>query len=149
MSAKARAGLSLTATTALSPEAALDVVKQSAAKVKGGGKSLLTSGLMNLGAEVHVEEERPGRLGLSITSGKRIVELCTFSARAGADGERNKLVVGGLERYKTSQSRMFYVIPAGPKRIAGYDPYRRFLEQIAADLRAADAAINVSIAQAA
>ena len=149
MTAKSRASVTLSATTGLEPAAALDVIKRAANKVKGGGKSLLTTGLMNLGAEVHVEESHDGWLGLSITSGKRLIELCTFRARASSsDGAKTRLTVGGLDRYKTSQSAFLGLIPTGPKKIPGYDPYRRFLDQVAADLRAADNAATISIDQA-
>lgn len=148
LTAKARSQLRLEATTSLPPTAALDVVKKSTSRVKGGGASLLTSGLQNLGAQVHVEQEQPERLGLSINSGKRIVELCTFSARVtgpGADG-KTVLTLGGLERYKTSQSRVFGIIPTGPKSIAGIAPYKQFLDVVAQELRSQDPSAKVTVA---
>jgi hypothetical protein len=103
---------------------------------------LLTSGIANVGAKVHVESEQPDRLSLSITSGKRIVELCTFSAQVSASGDGTRLRVGGLERYKTSQS----AFPPGPKAIMGYDLYRRFLDAVAEGLRASDGRAQITIA---
>ncbi len=146
-SAKARARLQLAATTVLSSSDALDVVRQVAGTVKGGGSSLLTSGLQNLGAQVNVERESPDRLALSITSGKRIFELCTFSARVarpGTDG-KTRLYVGGLETYKTNQTRLYMIIPLGPKQIAGYDPYKRFLNAVASALRERDPSAQILI----
>lgn len=145
-SARSRAQLRLAATTLLSPSDALEVVRQAAGTVKGGGSSLLTSGLQNLGAQVNIERESSDRLALSITSGKRIFELCTFSARVGpgADG-RTRLIVGGLETYKTNQTRLYMVIPLGPKQIAGYDPYKRFLNAVAAVLNGRDSSAQISI----
>jgi hypothetical protein len=142
LTAKSRAQVALNATTTLEPAAVLAVVKQATSGVKGGGLSLLTSGIANVGAQVHVEREEPERLALSITSGKRIVELCTFSAQVSANGGRTRLRVGGLESYKTSQS----AFPPGPKSIMGYDLYRRFLDAVAAGLRASDGSAEVTIA---
>ena len=147
MSAKSRARLRLDATTALPPPDVLDAVRQAIGAVKGGGASLLTSGLQNLGAQVNVERESPNHLALSITSGKRIFELCTFSARVAAtntDG-KTRLQIGGLETYKTNQTRLYMVIPLGPKRIAGYDPYKRFLDAVASVLNQRDPAAQISI----
>jgi len=146
-SAKSRAQLRLAATTVLSPPDVLNVVRQAAGAVKGGGASLLTSGLQNLGAQVNVERESPDRLALSITSGKRIFELCTFSARvagSSTDG-KTRLHVGGLETYKTNQTRLYMLIPLGPKQIAGYDPYKRFLSAVASALSERDPSAQISI----
>jgi hypothetical protein len=134
--------VALNASTSLEPAAALAVVKQAAESVKGGGISLLTSGIANVGAQVHVEREQPDRLSLSITSGKRIIELCTFSAQVSASGDRTRLRVGGLERYKTSKS----TFPPSPKSIMGYDLYRRFLDAVEGGLRASDRGAEVTIA---
>ncbi|HVB24782.1 MAG TPA: hypothetical protein VNG51_22790 [Ktedonobacteraceae bacterium] len=145
--ARIRAQLRLTATTVLSSTDALDAVRQAIGAVKGGGASLLTSGLQNLGAQVNVERESPDRLALSITSGKRIFELCTFSARVtgpGTDG-KTRLQVGGLETYKTNQTKLYMIIPLGPKQIAGYDPYKRFLSAVASVLSERDLSAQISI----
>jgi hypothetical protein len=131
VTAKGRSKLRLQVTTSLAPAAALDAVRAATGAGKGGGVSLLTTGIVNLSAGVHVETESPTRLGLSITSGKRLVELCTFSAEVTQSGEATSLRVGGLETYKTLQTKT-YGVPVGPKRIMGYDPYRRFLEEAAA-----------------
>lgn len=55
--------------------------------------------------------------------------------------------VGGLDTYKTTQSKFFYLIPVGPKMIHGIDPYKRFLDVVAMQLTAADPGASVSIAQ--
>lgn len=145
VTAKARSQTALHATTSLEPEAVLALVKQATGAVKGGGASLLTSGVQNLGAETHVEQESPTGLRLSITSGKRLMELCTFSAAVQAEDGQTRLRIGGLETYKTSQPRLFYVIPSGPKSIAGFSPYKRLLEQVATQLRATDSTATVSV----
>jgi len=147
LTAKSRARLRLVAATVLSPSDALDAVRQAAGVVKGGGVSLLTTGLTNIGAQVNIEREAPDRLALSITSGKRVFELCTFSARvAGSSSDgKTRLQVGGLETYKTHQMRLYLIIPVGPKRIVGYDPYKRFLDAVAAALSQRDSSAQISI----
>lgn len=145
VTAKARSQTALQATTSLEPRAVLALVKRGTGAAKGGGASLLTSGIQNLGAEAHVEQEGADALRLSITSGKRLLELCTFSATVTAENGQTALRIGGLETYKTSQPRLLYFIPTGPKSIAGFSPYKRFLMHVAADLRANDSAANISI----
>lgn len=149
VTAKSRSTLALRAATKLDPADALDLVATAAGEVKGGGASLLTTGLVNVGAQVHVERRRDGHLALSITSGKRLVELCTFSARATPQNGKTSLQVGGLETYKTSQSKFLYLIPIGPKLIMGYDPYKRFLQGVATALRGKDpgAAVQIDVTQ--
>jgi hypothetical protein len=145
VTAKARSQTALHATTSLEPQAVLALVKQATGAVKGGGASLLTSGVQNLSAEAHVEQEAPDGLRLSITSGKRLVELCTFSATVQTDNGQTALRIGGLETYKTSQPRVIGFIPAGPKSIAGFSPYKRLLEHVAAELQANDSAATVAV----
>jgi hypothetical protein len=149
ITAKVRSQTALNATTALEPDEVFALIKQTVGSIKGGGTSLLTSGVKNLGAEAHVEQEQSHTLMLSITSGKRLVELCTFSASVTIENGRTLLRVGGLETYKTNQPRLFYFIPAGPKSIAGYSPYKRLLESVAAELQARDATATVTLGSAA
>jgi hypothetical protein len=142
-----RAKRRLQATTALAAPDVLGLVKQSTESAKGGGASLLTSGIANVGARVHVEVEGPAALGLSITSGKRVVELCSFTARvAPGEGGATVLTVGGLESYKTSQPRVLGFIPSGPKSILGYDLYKRYLDGLARAIQSADASAQVVVA---
>lgn len=146
ITAKSRSQLTLRATTTLVADDVLGLVRAAAGDVRGGGTSLLTSGLQNMGAQVHVERESAGVIALSITSGKRLIELCTFSARTivGANGTIT-LQVGGLETYRTTQSKMYGFIPVGPKSIAGYDPYKRVLNHIAEALAAKDPEAVISV----
>jgi hypothetical protein len=146
MSVQSRAQFKLTATITAEPAKVLATIKEAAGAVKGGGVSLLTTGVANVGATVHVERETADGLSLSITSGKRLVELCTFSAKVSVNGSSCTVQVGGLDRYKTSQSRIFGFIPSGPKMILGYDPYKRFLSEVENRLRALDPTVNVTVA---
>ena len=145
MSAQDRASLALRAEVGLKPLSVQELIKQAAGNVKGGGASLLTTGLQNVGAQVNVERESPGLLNFSITSGKRIFELCTFSARVEWADDRSRVVVGGLETYKTTQSTIGGFIPAGPKMIAGMAPYKSFLHAVETVLRGADPSASISI----
>ena len=145
VTAKARAHHALRATTNLTPAEALEVVRESTGSVKGGGASLLTSGIQNVGAMVQVERENESRLGLSVTSGRRLVELCTFPAWAETKDGRTSLTVGGLETYKTTQATVLGFIPAGPKAIAGIDIYKRFLNAVSAGLKSRDPGASVQI----
>lgn len=143
--AKTRAQTRLSVTTALHGSAALGVVRNATELVRGGGASLLTTGMWNIGAQVHVEQESADRLSLSITSGKRLVELCTFSATVSPNGAGTTLTVGGLETYKTSQEKLYFVIPAGPKKIMGFAPYKKFLAAVEQEILRADPAATVTI----
>lgn len=143
VTSKSRAKLRLQAATSMEPAAVLDIVRDSSGTGKGGGVSLLTTGIANVSAGVHIETESETKLGLSITSGKRLIELCTFSAEVTRSGGVTSLRVGGLETYKTLQTKMYGFVPAGPKRIMGYDPYRHFLEETAARLVEADPAATI------
>jgi hypothetical protein len=145
VTAKARARTALLASTHLKPDEVLDVVKSATGQVKGGGASLMTSGVTNAGAQVHTEQEHADRLALSITSGKRLLELCTFAAIASQNSEQTSLTVGGLETYKTSQSRFLGIIPIGPASIPGFSLYKRFLSEIETQLQAADPLASISI----
>jgi hypothetical protein len=86
-------------------------------------------------------------MALSITSGKRLVKLCTFSAAAQNGPSGTEVKIGGLETYKTTQSTVLGFIPVGPKMIAGYAPYKAFLNAVATALRSADDAATVTIAE--
>jgi hypothetical protein len=145
VTAKARARTALLASINLSQSDTLDVVKAATNLVKGGGTSLMTSGVVNVGAQIHVEEEHQDRLGLSITSGKRVVELCTFAAIAVQEDSWTSLTVGGLQTYKTSQSRLLGIIPVGPASIPGFSLYKRYLTELQAQLQAADPQASISI----
>lgn len=147
MNVKTRAGLTLTATTHLDVPASLHAVKAAAGRVKGGGTSLLTTGLQNLGAQIQVERETPSALTLSLTSGRRLVELCTFTAVAAQAGDVTTLRVGGLQTYRTTQSTVLGFIPVGPKMIAGMAPYKKFLAELDDELRRADPGADVTIAE--
>lgn len=149
VTAKQRASLALKGETGLSPEAVCAAVKEVAAAVHGGGKSLLTTGVANVGAQVHVVSESDGQLRFAITSGKKLVKLCTFSAAARRHGDRTQVTVGGVDSYRTQQSKLLMFIPVGPKQIYGMDPYKRFLTAVNEHIASIDPSASLSIGQAA
>lgn len=148
MTAKQRATTALRGQTALSPDEVMEIVRSTTNAVKGGGGSLLTTGITNLGARVNIVKDHASSMTLSLTSGKQLVELCTFDAQANRMGDRTGVVIGGLDTYKTQQSKLLYFIPAGPKKIYGMAPYKKFLAAIADELRRRDASASIEIAQA-
>jgi hypothetical protein len=147
ITAKQRATTALTATTTLTEAEVLTAIKRAAGIVKGGGASLLTTGVANIGAQVNVMRETERSLALSLTSGKKLVELCTFSAVVASAGNVRTVRVGGLETYKTQQRKWMYLVPIGPKQIYGMAPYKKFLDAVATELNATDPQVTVTIAQ--
>lgn len=147
ITAKQRAATSLKATTSLSEAEVITVIKRAAGEIKGGGAGLLTTGPQNIGAHVNIVREQGSTLSLSLSSGKKLIQLCTFSAKVTSVGDKRTVQVGGLQTYKTSQSKLFFLIPIGPKQIFGMAPYKNFLEAVASGLRAADPRATVSISQ--
>lgn len=134
ITAKQRSRTALRGDTLLSGPDVLSLVKTASSGVKGGGASLLTTGLRNIGAQVNLESESRTTLHLSLSSGKRLVDLCSFTAAVGSDGAgRTTVRIGGLDAYRTQQQKFLYLIPVGPKQILGMAPYKRFL-QLAAEL---------------
>lgn len=134
ITAKQRSRTALRGDTALRGPDVLTLIKTAASGVKGGGASLLTTGVRNIGAQLNLESESPTTLHLSLSSGKRLVDLCSFTAVVGSDGAgRTTVRVGGLDAYRTQQQKYLYFIPVGPKQILGMAPYKHFL-QLAAEL---------------
>lgn len=149
ITAKQRASFALRGTTKLSPAEVLELIVNTAGEVKGGGKSLLTTGIANLGAQVKVHRRADTRLDLALNSGKNLVELCTFSAEATTSGGATAVRVGGLTTYKTQQSKLFLLIPTGPKQIYGMDLYKRYLNLILNEIKTLDPGANLTAAQVA
>lgn len=145
VTAKSRAKLQARISTTMDPVALKAALRRAADAETGGGVSLLTSGVQNLGARVHVERERDDGFDMSINSGKRIVELCTFSANLATAGGVTTATVGGLETYKTTQTKVLEFIPVSPKRIAGFSRYQRFLDSVRSEVLASDPAAQVQI----
>ncbi len=147
ITAKQRAMTALHAITSLSHADAITAIKRAAGAVKGGGASLLTTGVANIGAQVNIMREQNNTLKFSLTSGKQLVELCTFTAEVKDDGGKRTVRVGGLDTYKTQQRKLWFLIPVGPKQIYGMAPYKKFLDAVAAELTTSDPNASITIAQ--
>jgi hypothetical protein len=149
ITAKARSTTRLHGTAALTVDGATAIIREGSASVKGGGASLLTTGIWNIGAHITVVREKPGHLTMALTSGKKLVELCTFSADVVSVSEGLvRIRVGGLETYRTSQEKMLGFVPVGPKMIVGMAPYKKFLDAVMKRLIEADPRASLTIDQA-
>ncbi|QCV96493.1 hypothetical protein [Acidipropionibacterium acidipropionici] len=152
ITAKNRASLRLTGTTAMPPAQVLQTLTEAVANVKGVSTAgqIAFSSLWTIGAHVEIVGRTDSELRLALNSGKNLVELCTFRARVTADGSgRTNITVGGLETYKTTQQTYMGFIPAGPKMITGMPPYKNFLNGVSSLISERDRTAQVSIAQAA
>jgi hypothetical protein len=148
ITARSRATLSLQATTKLEADDVLAIVAEAAGDVKGGGASLLTTGVRNFGAEVQVASRHAERLELVVTSTRGLVSLMTLTARTTRAEGRTSLTIS-IGTYKTQQSKFLMLVPTGPKYIHGMAPYKQFLETVERMLTARDPQVVVTIAQAA
>ena len=147
LGSKHRASFGLRATTALSTEEVVGLVRRVCEGVNGGGKSLLTTGWMNIGASVAFDDGAP--LTASIVSGGMFkgLPLCTFPVSAQETLTGVTLTIGGLSKYRTHQLKLWHILPIGPKRIEGFDPYRRLLDAIADELLTEDETSHVDITE--
>lgn len=152
ISAADRASLCLSGTTAMTPEQVFETLTQATTTVKGIGKAsdLAFATLSSIGAHVDIMQRTSTEMKLAMNSGKNLIELCTFRARVASDGSgRTRVTVGGLDTYKTSQEKLMYFIPVGPKYIKGMAQYKNFLNGLSGLLTAKDSTAQLQIAQAA
>ncbi|MDN5996611.1 MAG: hypothetical protein L0I14_08090 [Acidipropionibacterium jensenii] len=152
ITAKDRASLCLTGTTAMNPDQVMQTLTEAVANIKGIGKAsdLAFASLWSIGAHVEIVRRSDTELDLAMNSGKNLIELCTFKARATSDSSgHTHIVVGGLDTYKTSQEKYMGFIPVGPKLITGMAQYKNFLNGVSKLLTARDNTAQVTIAQAA
>lgn len=66
----------------------------------------------------------------AITVAPRRVPLATFSATASDRTDGGSVQVGGLDQYRTKQTAILGLIPAGPKSIPAFGLYKKFIEDI-------------------
>lgn len=123
---KAQASARLSATVTLGPHDTLQVVK---AAVDG----------FSVEGRVEVRREDDSMLWLSLQLGSASVEVATFKAIVWVDGQATRLVVGGLDTYKTIRPKVYGLIPVGTEEIWGIGIYREFLAAVQAELTLADA----------
>lgn len=148
ITAKQRATYRLTGTTTLAPSEIFRLTKDLGAEVKGGGKSLVTTGLWNLGAHVEVVSEASDSQQLEIRSLKKKYTVAKFRARANVSDGKTSITVGGLDWYQTHQQKLLLFIPIGPKMIEGMDPYHRFIDALGSAIRSQDPSAQITIGQA-
>jgi hypothetical protein len=147
ITARRRSTTALRSTTQLPPHEVLGIVKIAAVEVNEGGKPSHAAGIIDAGVRLNVVRESDTGLLMSVTSGRKWVELCTFSAKVNViDDGRTRVQIGGLETYTTQQRRILIFLPAGPKQIGGMDPYKRFLRSVAGKVRDADPTASVVVA---
>ncbi len=129
------------------PEAA-SLVRELCAAVRGGGASILTTGIADIGANLVVDGDGTS-FRVAIQSGGLLKGFprCRFPVVARTFANGTELEVGGLEQYRTHQMKVLHVVPVTPKRIEGFDPYRRFLDALAAELLARDPSASVRIGE--
>ncbi|MDR3165844.1 MAG: hypothetical protein LBU13_09745 [Synergistaceae bacterium] len=148
LTVKQRASLHLEGTTSIDRETVMNLLEATAGTVKGGGASLLTTGLWNIGAHINIVNRSEGGFEFALNSGKDLVELCTFGASVHSDDAGNTVLrVGGLDTYTTSQSKVYGFIPAGPKMIHGMDPYKRYLNAVLEEIKNRDPEAELVIQQ--
>ena len=92
-----------------------------------------------------MDSEGNNRLQLTITSGRRLIDSALSPQRRGPP-TTTPSSARRLEWYRSNQLHMFYVIPTGPKSIAGMEPYKRFLEAIRQGLLEEDPSALVTVA---
>jgi hypothetical protein len=145
ITAKARSLTALTATVALNPAEALEIVKQAAEQVKEPGFGRADGKFIKTEVRVRIQEEHPDWLALMIGSERTTKPATTFSAVAEAADGGTSLRVGGLEKYRIFQTKFLGLIPSGPASITHFHLYRRFLKEVASRLEAGDPAAVVSV----
>jgi hypothetical protein len=145
---KQRASLHLEGTTSIDRAVLMNLIEATAGTVTGGGASLLTTGLWNIGAHINIADRTDDSFEFAMNSGKNLVELCTFGAMVYTDDSgMTVLRIGGLDTYTTSQNKMYGFIPAGPKMIHGMDPYKRYLKAISEEINNKDPEAQLVIKQ--
>lgn len=152
ITAKNRASLCLTGTTAMTPDQVMQTLTDAVASVRGVGKITdhAFASLWTIGAHVEIARRSNTEIELVMNSGKNLIEICTFRARATPDGSgRTRVVIGGLDSYKTTQEKYIGLIPVGPKLITGMAQYKHFLDSLSKLFAQRDNSVQLMIAQAA
>jgi len=145
ITAKSRALTALQATTALKPADTLAIVKQAAEAITETGIGRKDGKLSKTEVRVRVRGEQDGRLELMIGSEHTTSPGITFSAEAVPADDDVALRVGGLETYRTFQTKTFGLIPTGPATILHFGLYKRFLKEAARRLEAADPSATTAL----
>jgi len=142
VTAKARAEVALIAETTLPLADVRGLVKAATARVEERGISIKGE---RGSVRVEVVTEDVENLGLAVITGENPNPFATFRASTHSTEGKTHLRLGGLESYKTFQTKIFGLIPSGPAMVFGYGVYKRFLTAVAAALEAEDPAVEITI----
>lgn len=145
ITAKSRALTALRATTSLKPAEALAIVKQAAEAITETGMGRRDGRFIKGEVRVRVQREQEDRLELMIGSEHTTAPNTSFSAKTEPTDNGVALRVGGLETYRIFQTKLLGLIPTGPAMIYHYGLYKRFLDEAARRLEAADPAAVVTV----
>lgn len=147
ITAAARSQTALNASTSLSPDEVLAIVKQAGEDVKGSGFGRRNGKFVKSEVRPRVIEDHVSWLRIDIGSGwESATPWTVFTAVADKHQDGlTTLKVGGLEKYKTLQSKIFGLIPSRPASIINFGLYKRYLGAIEARLRQADPQATITI----
>lgn len=146
MTTASRVATALHGTTDLSVEHALSIVKDVAEQTSGTGYGRKAGKWVKSEVRPRVTEDHGHWLKLEIGSGwEGSTPWTTFTATAEAHDGRTALRVGGLEKYRTYQTKWLGLIPTGPAMIFHYSLYKRYLQAVSAQLAATDPLASISI----
>src|SRR6266550_614859 len=132
------AGSHTTIATGLSADRVAEISKAVGDSTKGD----ILIGMNN----VRFEGASPGRTNFSIRALGNRLELMTFHV-AIQDRASGSSATTRIDTYKTSQQKYFGLIPVGPKRMAAYQTYRRFMENLVAAVQAQEPAAQATLTE--
>jgi hypothetical protein len=98
------------------------------------------------GNHVRFEGAQPGRVNFSVRAFKDIMEVMTFHVTidSNADVTSIRSIIDG---FKTSQQKLFYLIPLGPKQMLAYKTYHLFMRNLGAAFAKADPGAKAAITE--
>ena len=126
------AGLAMEATTELDDSAVAAIAVDAAIAAR------TNYGLRTAWASVQVDEAKPGWLSMSVRGPGGYAVLLAFVLEAAPHRNGQTMLRTQITSYRTRQETLFYLIPAGPKKMTGIQNYRKFIDEFGQRLRAAD-----------
>ncbi|MGE5287071.1 MAG: hypothetical protein ACM3ML_07695 [Micromonosporaceae bacterium] len=126
------AGLAMEATTKLDDATVAALATDAATAAR------TNFGLRTAWASVRVDAAKPGRLSLSVRGPGGHTVMLAFVLEATPYRDGQTALRTRIASYSTRQETLFYLIPAGPKKMNGLQNYRRFIDEFGQRLRAAD-----------
>jgi hypothetical protein len=142
----ARVQTALHATTDLSVDDAVAIVKKVAEEVMETGRGRKEGKWVKSEVRPRVTEDHGTWVRMEIGSGWETSSAWTvFTAVAEPVDGRTALRIGGLEKYRIFQSKFLGLIPSGPATIFHFGLYKRYLQAVSTQLRASDPGAVVTI----